>query len=162
MLPTNSAINPPSNFPATWAVAWGEDAYGYWQAFEIKGVRQVMRWIIQGEFLMGSPEDEHNRGGDEKQHKVIILQGFWLADTACTQALWQVVMEENPSSFTKSNQNPVDSVSWNDCQQFIQKANALLIEDTDHKTDFLTLPVKNNGNMPVVLALQRLLIRVTL
>ncbi len=126
----------PENFPALWAVAWGEDAYGYWQVFEIKGVRQVMRWIPEGEFLMGSPEDEAQKRGDEMQHEVTIHSGFWLADTACTQALWQVVMGTNPSDFKESDQNPVDSISWEDCQVFIQKANTLL------QMDWLSLPTE--------------------
>ena len=116
-------IAPPEHFPAHWAIAWGEDHYGYWQAFEVKGVRQVMRWISAGEFIMGSPKDEAKRSSDEMQHPVVIKQGFWLADTACTQALWVAVMGKNPSHFDKNNQNPVDTVSWNDCQRFIEKAN---------------------------------------
>ncbi|MBL8482676.1 MAG: hypothetical protein JNJ60_10795, partial [Rhodocyclaceae bacterium] len=45
----------PEIFPEAWASAWGQDRYGLWQAFEVKGVVQVMRWIPPGEFLMGSP-----------------------------------------------------------------------------------------------------------
>jgi formylglycine-generating enzyme required for sulfatase activity len=40
---------------------------------------------------MGSPEAEAERC-DEVQHEVTLTQGFWLADTACTQALWQAVI----------------------------------------------------------------------
>ena len=39
-----------------------------------------------------------------------------------TQALWEEVMGSNPSIF-KGDTNPVESVSWNDCQTFIQKLN---------------------------------------
>ena len=131
----NPPINPPENFPAAWASAWGEDSYGFWQAFEIKGVQQIMRWIPEGEFKMGSPEDEAGRiAEEEKQHDVVIKNGFWLADTVCTQALWQVVMGKNPSDFDDNEENPVESISWNDCQDFILKANHLL------GLNFLRLP----------------------
>jgi sulfatase modifying factor 1 len=35
---------------------------------------------------MGSPVDEPERDGAEVQHEVTLSRGFWLADTACTQA----------------------------------------------------------------------------
>lgn len=120
--------NPPE-FPAAWAVAYGEDRYGLWQAFQINGVRQVMRWIEPGQFLMGSPESEQGRDDDERQHQVTLTRGFWLADTTCTQALWQAVTRENPSHNEKSAEHPVESVSWNDCQSFIDECNQLLNEE---------------------------------
>jgi formylglycine-generating enzyme required for sulfatase activity len=63
-------------------------------------VSQRLRWIPPGRFLMGSPENEPERWNDEgPQHTVTIAKGFWLFDTACTQALWQAVMGDNPSPF---------------------------------------------------------------
>ncbi len=118
----------PNPFPAPWAVAWGEDRYGLWQAFEIAGVRQVMRWIVPGRFEMGSPEDEPEREDDEMQHTVTLIRGYWLADTACTQELWQAVTGENPADFKDDPQNPVEQVSWDDCRGFIDAANGLLEE----------------------------------
>ena len=111
-----------SGQPPAWAVDWGEDEFGRWVAFEIAGVRQRMRWIEPGTFRMGSPEDEPGRYGEEfgdwnegPQHEVTISRGFWLFDTACTQALWQAVMGDNPSRF-QSPDRPVEQVSWEDCQ----------------------------------------------
>ena len=49
-------------------------------------------------------------------------QGFWLADTTCTQALWQVVMEDNPSRF-KGEERPVENVSWDDVHAFLTRLN---------------------------------------
>ena len=51
-----------------------------------------------------------------------LTKGFWLADTACTQALWQAVMGENPSSFRGADR-PVEQVSWEDCQEFLERVN---------------------------------------
>jgi formylglycine-generating enzyme required for sulfatase activity len=87
----------PPLFPARWAVAWGEDAYGLWQAFAVMGVRQVMRWIPPGRFLMGSPDNEPERFDRERLHQVTLTRGFWLGDTAVSQALWRAVTGENPS-----------------------------------------------------------------
>ncbi len=41
-----------------------------------------------------------------------------------TQALWEAVMGENPSEF-KGADHPVEQVSWDDCQEFLEKLNAL-------------------------------------
>jgi formylglycine-generating enzyme required for sulfatase activity len=80
--------------------------------FEIApGVSIVMCWIPPGEFLMGSPEDEKDRGDDEIQHRVQITKGFWMAKTPTTQALWCSIMGYNPSRF-KGDDLPVESVSW--------------------------------------------------
>ena len=113
----------PDPFPATWASDWGEDGVGLWMAFTLLGVRQAFRWILPGTFLMGSPETEPERYPDEVQHEVTLTQGFWLADTACTQALWQAVMGDNPSHFQDDPRNPVEQVSWEDEQDFIAELN---------------------------------------
>jgi formylglycine-generating enzyme required for sulfatase activity/predicted phosphodiesterase len=92
---------------------------------------QALCYIPRGEFIIGSPEAESGRGSDEgPQHKVVLAGGFWLADTACTQALWQSVMGHNPSRFTPgkggSLQHPVEKVSWLEVQIFLHKLQAHL------------------------------------
>ena len=111
----------------SWADAMGRDRFGLWAEFVIEGkegpVRQRMRWIPPGRFLMGSPEDEPGRFRDEgPQHPVTISQGFWMFATPVTQALWLAVMEENPSRFRTADR-PVEKVSWDDCQKFLEKIN---------------------------------------
>ncbi|HMY99631.1 MAG TPA: formylglycine-generating enzyme family protein [Burkholderiaceae bacterium] len=114
-----------------WAVRNGVDEYGYWAEFEIPGrsgpVTQRLRWIPPGEFWMGSPESEAERRDDETLHRVVLSQGFWLADTACTQALWEAVLGENPSHFKGDPANPVEQVSWNDIhEKFLPALNRLV------------------------------------
>ena len=41
-----------------------------------------------------------------------------------TQALWKAVMGSNPSN-RKGDNLPVENVSWNDCQTFLRKLNAM-------------------------------------
>jgi formylglycine-generating enzyme required for sulfatase activity len=111
---------------AAWAVAAGRDRYGLWAAFEVAGAQQRMRWIPPGRFLMGSPESEVGRWGDEgPQHWVTITQGYWLGETPVTQALWQAVMKANPSQFV-SDDRPVEQVSWDDCQRFLRRLSRAL------------------------------------
>ena len=115
----------PRPFPPPWASAWGEDAdAGLWAAFRLGDQEQRCRWIVPGTFLMGSPPDEAERDGDETQHTVTLSRGYWLADTACTQGLWQAVMGANPSHFQGDPARPVETVSWDDVQDFLGRLNA--------------------------------------
>ena len=105
----------------TWAWGWGDDVHGVFADLKIGDVVQRMRWIPPGTFLMGSPDDEAGRADWEGPlHQVELTQGFWLADTPCTQALWQEVMGENPSRFL-SPTRPVERVSWEDCHRFFER-----------------------------------------
>lgn len=60
------------------------------------------------------------------EFKMIHVDGgtFYIGETPVTQALWKEVMGTNPSHFKKGDQRPVESVSWNACQDFIKKLNA--------------------------------------
>ena len=74
--------------------------------------------IPAGEFFMGSEEDD-----DEKPvHKVKISSPFYLGIYPVTQREWKAVMGDNPSGF-KSDDLPVERVSWDDVLEFIRKLN---------------------------------------
>lgn len=103
-----------------WASAWGVDEYGVYAEFTFHGEVQRMRWIEPGTFLMGSPERES--GHDELQHEVTLSRGYWVADTACTQALWEAAMGINHSYF-KGKERPMEQVSWEACQEFLKRIN---------------------------------------
>ena len=80
--------------------------------------------IQPGEFLMGSPENEKDRHHDEgPQHRVRISKPFYMGKYEVTQGQWQAVMGSNPSSI-QDPKNPVDGISWDDCQGFLAKLNA--------------------------------------
>ena len=50
-------------------------------------------------------------------------QDFRMGKYEVTQAQWEAVMGENPSYF-KGADHPVECVSWDDCQAFLEKLNA--------------------------------------
>ncbi|QWF71773.1 SUMF1/EgtB/PvdO family nonheme iron enzyme [Methylomonas paludis] len=104
-----------------WAEQMGADQFGPYAVFIFNGIKQIFRWIKPGEFMMGSPPHEDKRYDDEDLHQVTISQGFWIADTAVTQAFWRAVMGANPCHFRDNSLNPMDSVSWLDVQEFIQR-----------------------------------------
>ncbi len=107
-------------FGVGWAERLTLDQHGL--CAEVAGFR--LRWIPAGEFLMGAPEDEEEREGNEPQHPVRISRGFWLGETPVTQAQWLDVMGANPSHFRNGEDwpsRPVEQVSWDDCQGFLER-----------------------------------------
>jgi formylglycine-generating enzyme required for sulfatase activity len=82
------------------------------------GIEMVL--IPAGEFTMGSPANEDGHDDDEKQHPRVIRKPFYMGVTEVTQSQWQKVMGDNPSRF-RGDALPVECVSWEDCQQFVQK-----------------------------------------
>jgi len=101
--------------------------------------------IPAGAFMMGSPSSEPNRDSDETQHRVTLTKPYYMQTTEVTQGQWKAVMgtmtmtiargclfpthhqvetSKNPSYFNSCGDDcPVENVSWNDCQLFIQKLN---------------------------------------
>ncbi len=105
----------------------GFDEFGLYADLHVKQATQRFRWIEPGTFLMGSPATEPERLEDrETQHEVTLTLGYWLADSACTQALWLAVMGDNPSQFKDDANNPVERVRWRDVETFIEKLNSLV------------------------------------
>ena len=83
-------------------------------------------YIPPERFMMGSPSNEAERDKDEKQHQVTLTKGYYMQTTEVTQGQWERVMGSNPSYFKNCGSNcPVEKVSWEDCQKFIQKLNGM-------------------------------------
>ena len=60
----------------------------------------------------------------------VTLSPFAIGQTEVTQALWEAVMGSNPSYFNGDSRpggpdNPVEDVSWDNCQEFIAKLNEM-------------------------------------
>ncbi|MDO4586197.1 MAG: formylglycine-generating enzyme family protein [Planctomycetia bacterium] len=85
----------------------------------VNGVDYAFRWCPPGSFMMGSPEGEGLRM-EIPQHRVTLTKGFWMLETKVTQEMWESVMGDNPSNFKGLNL-PVETVSWDDCQEFCEK-----------------------------------------
>lgn len=95
------------------------------QTFTVNGVKFTMVPVEGGTFTMGATSEQGSDAWDEEKpaHKVT-LSDYYIGQTEVTQALWKVVMGSNPSD-SKGDNLPVEQVSWDDCQVFIQKLNQL-------------------------------------
>jgi formylglycine-generating enzyme required for sulfatase activity len=80
--------------------------------------------IPQGSFRMG----DLYRGDDDTErpvHRVDLNYSFAVGKFEIMQAQWRFVMGDNPSAF-KGSDRPVERVSWNNVQQYLEKLNAKL------------------------------------
>ena len=95
------------------------------ETITVNGVSFDMIKVEGGTFTMGATSEQGGAAfDDEKPAHQVTLSDYYIGETEVTQALWQAVMGNNPSSF-KGNSYPVESVSWNECQEFIRKLNSL-------------------------------------
>jgi len=95
-----------------------------------------LAWIGQGEFMMGSPNTESLRAGNEYYRHVRVADPFYLGVYEVTQEEYENVMGENPSYFSPGGQGgtalsgldtrrfPADSVSWQDAAEFCRRLSA--------------------------------------
>lgn len=94
------------------------------KTIKANGVEFKMIGIEGGTFTLGTSreKDEYCFTAEMPAHEVT-LSSYLMAETEVTQQLWEAVMGSNPSHFIGKDL-PVESVSWEDCQQFIAKLNA--------------------------------------
>lgn len=97
------------------------------RTFTVKGVSFRMKLVKAGTFMMGATLEMEDDALDNEfpVHKVTLTKDYYMGETQVTQALWQAVMGKNPSWFPGNDQRPVECVSWNDCQDFIEQLNRI-------------------------------------
>lgn len=89
----------------------------------VGGVPFKMIRVEGGSFMMGATSEQGNDAFDyEKPAHRVTLDNYYIGETQVTQALWKAVMGDNPSSW-KGYTLPVETVSWEDCQEFIKQLN---------------------------------------
>ena len=86
--------------------------------------KEAGNWIFVkgGKFKMG---DEHGdlRSASQPVHQVTVPD-FYIGKTPVTQKQWRNTMDDDPSHFKDYDDYPVENVSWNDVQGYIDKLNA--------------------------------------
>ena len=76
-LPPDTVQAPPfAPFRVPWTSDFIQDQFGVSVVLGIGNARQVFRWVPPGQFLMGSPIDEPQRGSAEVSHEVTLSRGF--------------------------------------------------------------------------------------
>ena len=120
---TDSKKEPEPKAEQTSNISFHENSEGD-LVFTIDSVSFTMIYVPGGSFTMGATAEQGADAADEEKPTFdVSLTGFYIGETEVTQALWKAVVWDNPSIF-KGDQRPVESVSWYDCQLFIQRLNA--------------------------------------
>ena len=106
---------------------WDDEPTATIEKFTVNGVSFNMVSVNGGTFTMGATEEMIMAGArsDEYPAHQVTLESFYIGETEVTQELWVAVMGSNPSNFKGDLRCPVEQVSWNDCQLFINQLNAL-------------------------------------
>jgi len=123
----------PTPLPTTTPTLLSTLAAGQKRHDSVSGIDFV--WIPVGCFQMGqtetdkryllevfNEEDYKKYFADELPRHEVCVDGFWMGKTEVTQAQWKRIMGNNPSNF-KGDTHPVEQVSWNKVQEFLQKLN---------------------------------------
>lgn len=120
-------LTPPGPQPQRpeWATDFGYDARGWFSELVIAEQALPFRFCPPGSFEMGSTTDDPGHRPDEIRHRVILSAGFWLAAHETHQALYEVVMGTNPSSYA-GRRLPVERVNWNDAVGFAARLNKVI------------------------------------
>ena len=91
----------------------------------VGGVSYTMVYVQGGTFTMGATSEQGSDAESvEKPTHSVTLSSYYMGETEVTQDLWQAVMGSNPSCF-KGDSFPVELVSWEDCQTFVDRLNSL-------------------------------------
>jgi formylglycine-generating enzyme required for sulfatase activity len=110
----------------------GQKSWAEYLGIDVEVMNSIgmkFRIIPPGIFDMGSPTSEPERSDDETLHRVTISQPKLVGVYPVTQAEWTTVMGSNPSHFSSmsdqdTNCFPVECVSWDDTQEFLERLNA--------------------------------------
>ncbi len=91
---------------------------------ELNKLINNMVYVSSGTFTMGATSEQGSDAeSDEKPTHSVTLSSYYICKYEVTQALWRAVMGSNPSNF-KGDNLPVELVSWDDCQTFINRLNS--------------------------------------
>lgn len=104
--------------------------------FTTGNVSFTMVYVRGGTYTMGATTEQGSYAEDrEKPAHNETISDLWIGETEVTQALWKAVMGSNPSYYGGDN-HPVEQVSWNDCQTFVNKLNNMLADQLPEGRQF--------------------------
>ena len=92
------------------------------------GVKLEMMLIPPGLFMMGAPESRKIQGNHNALHKVKLTKPYYMGKYAVTREQWKQIMGgdrcEDESDCVHEN-SPMDGITWDDCQEFIERLNVM-------------------------------------
>jgi formylglycine-generating enzyme required for sulfatase activity len=117
-------VRPGSEKKITWDVLTERTSLTGTISFKVKAEGNLsghieMIFVQGGTFSMGS----NDGGNDEIPAHTVTLSDFYIGKTEVTQKQWRDIMGDDPSYFKNCDNCPLEQVSWDDIQGFLQKLN---------------------------------------
>lgn len=90
-----------------------------------KGITFNLIKVQGGKFQMGGTSEQGKAKTDEYPLHYVNLSDYYIGETEVTNELWSAIMNSNPSNLFSRPLQPVNNVSWYDCQKFINRLSSL-------------------------------------
>lgn len=87
-----------------------------------------MTYVEGGTFNMGCTPEQLATGScsaDEQLPRMVTVNSFYISQYMVTQDLWRTVMGADHPTMFEGPRLPVETVSWDDAQEFLEKLNEL-------------------------------------
>ncbi len=106
------------------ASAQGGKARPSQRVIKVNGMTFTMKYVQGGSYMMGAQPGDTLADADELPRHKVVVNSFYIGETEMTQDIWEAVMGKNKCKI-KGKKQPVDYVTYEDCQAFIKKLNAI-------------------------------------
>lgn len=90
-----------------------------------KGVSFNLIKVEGGSFQMGATPDQGKGKTDEFPVHRVTLSDYYIGETEVTNELWSIIMCTTPSLYFSQPTQPVNNVTWYDCQRFVNRLSSL-------------------------------------
>ena len=104
--------------------AQGGQARPVQRVIKVGDTHFTMKYVQGGSYMMGAQPGDTLADADEMPRHRVVVNSFYIGETEMTQDVWEAVMGKNKCKI-KGAKQPVDYVTYEDCQEFIEKLNAL-------------------------------------
>ena len=106
-------------------VGVGEAADGQMLIINIGDAAFIMIKVDGGTFTMGATSEQGSTNPIEQPAHEVELTTFYIGEAEVTQQTWIAVMGFNPSININDMRNPVNNITWDDSQRFVNRLNTL-------------------------------------
>ena len=90
-----------------------------------KGVSFSLIKVDGGKFQMGGTSEQEKARTDEFPVHWVTLSDYFIGETEVTNELWSAIMNSTPSIIFSQPEQPVNNVTWYDCQKFVNRLSSL-------------------------------------
>ncbi len=106
-----------------------KSSHAEYRELKYKSISWWMMYVRDGAFDMGGTEEQGTDPLDnEKPVHRVALNDYYIGQTEVTQELWNAVMYNDWRDLGEDAKKPVESVNWEECQEFVARLNEIFAE----------------------------------